>query len=337
MSLRGTASAGREDGVGLFYGVLAYSAWGLGPLYWRQLAHVAPVTVLAHRMLWAALLFLFLVVVRRRLGPLREALRPGLLRPLIASGLLISTNWLVFIFAVTNGHIVEASLGYFVNPLLSVALGTLVLGERLLPSQWLAVALALVGVTVLTVASGRIPWIGLALALTFALYGLIRKVAAVDALPGSTLELLLLCPFGLIYALTHSPSGRTGPLDLWTVSFLIGAGAMTALPLLWFTLAARRLRLATVGFLQYLAPTGQFLIGVFVYHEEVSGAELRGFILVWCALAVFSWAMLRTQRSPPQARAEIATTFPGATGYADQIAAELSPDDAATSTVTPRS
>lgn len=290
------ASSTREDAVGLVFGVLAYGAWGLGPLYWRQLAHVAPLTVLAHRIVWAALLVLTLVALRGRGGQLREALQLRRVRPLIASGLLIATNWFVFIYAVGSGHIVEASLGYFVNPLLSVALGTLVLGERLRRLQWLAVVLAGCGVTVLTLASGHFPWLGLALALTFALYGLIRKVAAVEALPGSAVELTLLWPLGLIYAFSHPPPGRLGSLDVWTVLFLVGAGAMTALPLLWFTLAARRLRLSTVGFLQYLAPTGQFLIGVLVYGETVTAAELRGFILVWSALALFSYAMFSAGR-----------------------------------------
>jgi chloramphenicol-sensitive protein RarD len=280
---------------GGLYALGAYGAWGLSPLYWRQLNDIPPLELIGHRVLWGMLLFFLLLTWRGRRGELAAALRqPRTLGLFALTALLLGTNWFLFIYSVAVGQVVEASLGYFINPLLNVVLGFLFLRERPRPVQWIAVALAAAGVTCLAVtglgASAGVPWIGLTLAATFGLYGLVRKTAKADALLGSNLETLWMLPLAVLYVVWLTASGEAAwpHVPTTTQLWVPVTGAMTALPLLWFSNAARRLPLTTLGFFQYIAPTAQFLLAVFAFGEPFSRAELLGFVLIWIALATFA-------------------------------------------------
>lgn len=278
--------------------MLAYALWGVVAAYWKLLAHVDPVELLAYRALWGLGAFIVLVVIARQLGAVRAALAsPRVLGTMALSGALLAVNWGVFVWATISGHLLDASLGYFINPLLSVALGTLLLRERLSRLQWIAIALATTGVALLTWRAGRLPWAALVLASTFALYGLVRKMAKVDALVGSTVETVLLAPFALAYLALAT----TAPHDASTHALLAGTGLVTAVPLVLFASAARRLPLSTVGFLQYLAPTGQFLLAALAYGEPVPPDRLAAFIVIWTGLAAFTVDLWKRATRPSRA------------------------------------
>ncbi|HEY4353157.1 MAG TPA: EamA family transporter RarD [Paraburkholderia sp.] len=285
------------------YGVvcafLAFTIWGLFPVYFKSLHQIAPLEILAHRMVWS-MLFLFIVLTARLqwrwLGPVLRDKR--LLARFAASAALLSANWGIYIWAVNAGHIVEASLGYFVTPLVSVLFGLAFLGERLRPVQWFAVAIATSGVLWLTWENGRPPWISIALALTFGGYGLLRKTAKLGALEGLTLETILLLPIALLYLAALSLHGDSGfgaaPTSLKVLLAL--AGPITAIPLLLFAAGARRIPLSMLGLLQYVTPTLQLLIGVLIYREPFSGMQLIGYGAIWVALAVYSLEGLARMR-----------------------------------------
>ena len=277
--------------TGMLYAFLAYAIWGLFPLYFKQLHGVNAFEVIAHRTLWSLVVLLCILTVLRRWAWLGAALKnPRLLASFALSALLLSTNWVIYVWAVQNGHVVESSLGYFINPLVSVALGYAVLRERPRPLQWAALALAAAGVLWLTVSAGRLPWIALALAFSFGLYGLMRKTAALGALEGLTLETMVLAPIaGIALALwtAHGESAfvtATPTVIVW----LLLAGPITAIPLLMFAAGARRITLTMLGLMQYIAPTLQFSIGVWVYGEPLDGSKLIGFAIIWTALAAYS-------------------------------------------------
>ncbi len=273
---------------GLGYGVAAYALWGIIPAYWKLLAHVDPVEILAHRAVWGLGCFLALAGVTRELPAVRDALRDRrALGTMAISAALLAINWGTFIAAVSTGHLLDASLGYFINPLVSVALGMVFLGERLRRLQILAIAFAATGVALITWQAGRPPWIALVLATTFGAYGLVRKLARVPSLVGSTVETLVMAPVAVIYMVALG-GGHLAGGDVVDVSLLVSTGVITAVPLLLFTSAARRLPLSTVGFLQYLAPTGQFLLAVLAFDEPFASARLAAFALIWTGLAVFS-------------------------------------------------
>lgn len=281
----------RQAAWGVAYGVAAYSAWGAVPIFWKQLQRVGAVEILAHRTVWSLFCFAALTLATGQLRALRAALRDRrVLVTMAATGALLSINWVLFIYAVAAGRVLDASLGYFINPLLSVLLGMLFLRERLRPAQWLALGLALVGVAHLAVRAGTVPWIALALAGTFGVYGLLRKVVPVGSLPGSTLETSLIAPLGAAYlVLLHAQdAGAVGHADLKTHVLLAATGVVTALPLVWFTNAARRLSLTTLGFLQYLSPSGQFLLAVLVYDEPFTTTHAITFGCIWAGLVIFS-------------------------------------------------
>ena len=276
---------------GLLYGVAAYGLWGIVPLFWKQLASVDPVEVLAHRAVWGLFVFGALVWLAAAGPALRAALRDRRTLAVMAlSSALLAVNWGVFVGAVSSGHLLEASLGYFINPLVSVALGMLVLGERLRRLQCLAIACAVAGVALLTWRAGRVPWISFVLAASFGGYGLVRKLARVDSLVGSTIETILMFPIAAVYlaVLAARGGGALGHAELSISLLLVATGVVTAGPLLLFTSAARRLPLSTVGFLQYLAPTGQFLIAVLAFHEAFAPDKLVAFGMIWTGLIVFS-------------------------------------------------
>jgi chloramphenicol-sensitive protein RarD len=273
---------------GLVEGVLAYVLWGIVPLYWKLLASVSAVEVLAHRAAWGLGAFIALVFVTRKGSELEAAAKDRRTLGVMAiSGALLAVNWGTFVGAVATGHLLDASLGYFINPLVSVALGTIVLREKLRRLQWLAIALASAGVILVAAQSGHAPWISLVLAGTFALYGLVRKTARVDALVGSTIETALMTPLAIAY-LVYLGGGALTRGDTSLSLLLLATGPVTAIPLLLFTRAARALPLSTVGFLQYLAPTGQFLIAVLAFGEPFAPARLIAFGLIWIALAAFT-------------------------------------------------
>ena len=296
----------RDTFSGLFWGLGAYAFWGLTPLYFRALRTVAPLEVLAHRILWSAVLLAGVLSALGRWPDLARCLRSRRLTVLlVTSSLLLAVNWLVYIYAIASGHVLQASLGYFVNPLFTVLLGTLVLRERLRWGQWAALALATAGLLHLVVALAEPPWIALALAGSFSLYGLTRKLAAVDPLIGLSAETLAVLPGAAVFLggtmLAGTASfgqGFGGQVD----GLLLLSGAVTAVPLLLFGLAVRRLRLATLGFLQYLTPSIQFLLALAVFGEAFAPAQQVSFGCIWAALLLFSVEAIVAQRrqAPPQ-------------------------------------
>lgn len=279
------------DRRGLAAAVSAYLIWGLFPLYWALLSHLPALEIIAHRVLWCAVIVSLWLFWSDGRGWLRRALagrRVG--RMLIASSLLISINWGVYIWAVTNGRVVDASLGYFINPLLSVAIGVGVLGERLNRVQWSAVALAAVGVGWLTLSQGALPWIALVLASSFAVYGLIRKQVAVEAVPGVAIESLILTPVALGWLLWMASAQRGAFLTgaIGQDGLLVLGGVLTALPLIGFSYGARRIPYSLVGILQYISPTLQLLSGVLLLGEPFGSDRAIGFGCIWLALAIYA-------------------------------------------------
>ncbi len=277
--------------TGIVYAALAYLSWGLFPLYFRQVAAVPALEVVLHRTLWSLVFVLALLAVRRQWAWMRELLRqPRVLGAFALSALLLAANWLTYVWAVNNGHVVDASLGYFILPLVNVALGFVFLHERPRPGQWLAVAVAAAGVLWLTVLTGRLPWIALVLALSFGFYGLLRKVAVLGALEGLTLETILLAPVTLavLGAWAWQGQGALVQGDATTVGWLVLAGPVTAIPLLWFAAGARRIPLATMGILQYISPSLQLALGVWLFHESFETSRMTGFLLIWAALLVYT-------------------------------------------------
>ncbi len=281
--------------TGSLYALLAYGSWGLLPLYWKALGGVEAPTILAHRVLWS-LGFLALLLMMRR-TPATLPLDRRALRLLLVSGLLIGGNWLIYIWAVNAGRVLETSLGYFINPLVNVLLGRLFLGERLRPRQRLAVALAALGVAGLAVGAEGVPWVALSLALSFGFYGLLRKLRPVDPLAGLAVETGLMAPLALAWLfLAPAPVGDTGA----DAALLAGAGIVTALPLIWFAAAAARLRLTTLGFFQYMAPSLHFLLAVFAFGEPVLPVHAFTFGCIWLALALYAqdgWTVARAERA----------------------------------------
>jgi chloramphenicol-sensitive protein RarD len=274
---------------GIAYAGLGFVLWGLFPLYFRQIVSVPPLEVVLHRSVWSLVFLLGVLAVLRRFGWLRKVVsQPRQLGLFAISAVLLSGNWLVYVFAVQTGHVVEASLGYFINPLVNVLLGVLVLQERLRRLQWVAVALAALGVLWLTIHAGRPPWIALVLALSFGVYGLMRKTATLGALEGLALETLLLAPVvvPLLVWWTCSGNGALARGDMALNGWLLLAGPLTVAPLLLFAAGARRLPLSTVGLLQYISPTIQLGLAVWVFGEAFDRARLAGFVLIWAALAL---------------------------------------------------
>ena len=289
--MQATAPARPTATSGFAAAVAAFLLWGLFPLYLKPLAAVPAPEIMAHRIVWCCLLVFGWLAVRGELGLVRAALADPVSRlRLMGSATLISINWLVYVWAVSNGHVVDASLGYFINPLFNVVLGVLVLKERLNRAQWFAVALAGLGVLYLAIVAGRPPWIALSLAASFGMYGLIRKVVAVEAVPGLATETLLLAPFAAAFLVWSqvSGSGALGHSSAQVGALLVGSGLATALPLALFAYGARLIPLSTVGLVQYIGPTLQFLIGVLVFHEPFTRSRAVGFVLIWAALAIYA-------------------------------------------------
>lgn len=282
----------RETRKGVLYGVLAYLTWGFSVFYFKALGSVPPVEILAHRIVWSVPLLLGWLAWRGRLGDLRQALsQRRTILILLVTTVLIGSNWLVFIFTVATGRIVQSSLGYYINPLVNVLLGVVFLGERLRRMQIASVLLATVGVTYLTLSYGELPLLSLFLAGTFGLYGLLRKTVRADGPVGLTVETSLLLPAALFFLVYREARGElVFTHTSWRVDLLLPlAGVVTTVPLVWFANAVRRLRLATMGFLQYLSPSLQLLLAIAVYGEPFTRAHLVTFGCIWLALALYSY------------------------------------------------
>jgi len=265
--------------------------WGFFPLFIKAIQAVPALQILLHRISWSFIFLVIVIIARRQSAPFRNALRSRrTLGVYTLAALLLAANWLIYIWGVNSGQVVETSLGYFINPLLSVMLGVIFLRERLRPLQWLPVGLAALGVIYQTVSLGKLPWIALALAFTFGMYGLIKKVSPLEALSGLTLEtgILFLPAAGLLVYYASLGAGSFGRLGWSTDLILALSGVITAVPLLLFATAVRRIPLWTVGLLQYIAPSCQFLLGVFLYHEPFSQTRLVGFVIIWTALLLFT-------------------------------------------------
>ncbi|MCH7940207.1 MAG: EamA family transporter RarD, partial [Candidatus Marinimicrobia bacterium] len=256
---------------GVIYAILAYALWGLLPVYWKLLQAAPALEILSHRVVWSLLFGLLVLAVRNRWQWLGAAVRsPRVMAAFIAAAALLSFNWYIYIWAVNSGNILDASLGYFINPLLTVALGVIFMAERPRPWQWFSIAIALVGVLYLTFGHGSFPWVAMGLALTFSLYGLIKKTATLDSLEGVSLEsaIMFLPALGYLLYLAQTGAGAFGAIDIKLTLLLASTGVITAIPLILFAGAARRIPLTTLGLLQYIAPTLQFLMGALVYHES---------------------------------------------------------------------
>ncbi|HEY9103955.1 EamA family transporter RarD [Chitinimonas sp.] len=277
--------------TGILYAAAAYFIWGLLPLYLKAMKQVPAQEILMHRMAWSLVFLIAVLLVRKHWDWLKPALTsPRVLGRFIASATVLSINWFIYIWAVNDGRVVDASLGYFINPLVNVMFGYFLLHERLRRTQWAAIAVAALGVLWLTVQAGQLPWIGLMLAASFGTYGLLRKTAPLGALEGLSLETLLLTPFALAYISWLAVQGQSGFIngDTTTRWLLIAAGPITAIPLLLFAAGARRIPMSLLGLLQYIGPTLQMMLGVFLWHEPFNQGKLIGFALIWSALALYT-------------------------------------------------
>lgn len=302
MTTESSTPAATDPLSGILASAAAFLIWGLSPVYWKCLLEVPAAEIMLHRCVWSFLLMMPLLAVLRRWGEFTAALTsPSTLGLLTVSALLVGGNWLLYIWAVNNDHVLQASLGYYINPLINVLLGMVFLKERLRRAQVLALGLAATGVLYLTVSYGVFPWVALGLALSFGFYGLIRKVAPVASLPGLAVETLVLSiPAGILLLKFHQTGvGAFMQMGLGTDLLLAGTAPLTAVPLLLFTLGARKITLTTLGFIQYIGPTGMFLLGVWVYAEPFSRVQAITFILIWSALAVFTADMVVHQRQRP--------------------------------------
>lgn len=284
---------------GVFYAFAAYTAWGLLPVYWKAIQAIPAREILAHRILWSFVFVASLLLIKKQGGNARAVLRDkSKIWGLILSSLLITSNWYIYIWAVNSNKVVEASLGYYINPLLTVLLGVVVLRERMDRWQVVSLLLAAAGVLILTVEYGKIPWVSLSLATTFALYALAKRLVQVDSLLGLALETAMVVPVALIYlsGVQVSGAGVIGHSGSLTLLLLLGTGIVTATPLLWFAQAAKMVPFSTIGFIQYVSPSLSLLLGIFLYHEEFTSTHAMSFGVIWIALAVYSVSRVAVAR-----------------------------------------
>jgi chloramphenicol-sensitive protein RarD len=285
--------------LGLLYGVSAYTLWGLFPIYWPLLKPANPLEIVSHRAVWTLVFcFIILALTKTLKSTLSLLKRPKIVAGLFLGSILISINWIIYIYAANNEHVVEASLGYYINPIVVIATGVIVLKEKMRPLQWTAVGIATLGVGVLTIDYGRLPWIALGLALSWGSYGLVKKQLGLGALEGLSIETLLSSGFYLAYLIWLGNSGEGHfTYSLTLTLLLIGGGAVTAIPLLLFNGSTNRLPLTLIGLLQYITPTIQFCIGVWYYNEDMSTARWVGFLIIWLALMSLAIDLVKSSRS----------------------------------------
>jgi chloramphenicol-sensitive protein RarD len=281
--------------MGIIYAGFSYFLWGLLPIYWKLVQHVNADEILANRIFWSFFFMLAVLLFTKKWGAFIQTLihfrsNKKQLAALVVASLFVSCNWFIYIWAVNSGHLIEASLGYYINPLVSVILGMIVFREKLSLIQYVSFGMALIGVLILTISYGQFPWISIFLALSFGLYGLVKKMVTVDSAIGLTLETLVVAPFAFIYLIilfvndSHSFLAVSTGTDL----LLIGAGAATAVPLLYFAKGAQKIPMSTLGFLQFIAPTLTLILGVFIYHEHFSSIHLISFLFIWTAISIYS-------------------------------------------------
>lgn len=282
--------------IGVCYAIAAFTAWGFLPLYWKALEQVPAMEILAHRILWSFVFVLTAVLMYNRWKNFKEILLNKSNRlTILLSTLLISANWFIYIWAVNNEHVVDASLGYYINPLLTIFLAMVILKERLNFWQLISLVLALIGVLIITLKYAQILWIALSLALTFAMYSLVKKLSNFDSVNGLALETITVVPISLIFIIFKQVDGTAafGISSIYTTLLLIGAGVVTALPLLWFAQGARRVSLSTIGFIQYIAPSITLFLGVFLFKEPFTTLHVLSFGFIWCALTLYSLSQTR--------------------------------------------
>jgi chloramphenicol-sensitive protein RarD len=288
-----------EYSLGLLFGFTSYILWGLFPLYWPLLQPASPLEIVSHRALWTLVFCLIVLALTKQIHSTFAVMKnPRAMAALLLSTILVSINWVTYIWATNNGHIVEAALGYYINPLIIIAFGVLLLREKMRPLQWVAVAIAAVGVLVLTIDYGRLPWIAISLALSWGSYGLVKKKLNMGALDGLAIETLIsLIPYaGYLIYLGNKGTGQFGHSTGLTL-LLISAGAVTAIPLLLFNGSTTRLPYSTIGLLQYITPTLQFSIGVWIRHEDMPAARWIGFLIIWLALIALGIDLVRSSRA----------------------------------------
>ena len=288
-----------EHSLGLLFGVSSYILWGLFPLYWPLLQPANPLEIVSHRAVWTLVFCLIVLALSKQLhSTIAIVKKPRIMAGLFLTTILVSINWLTYIWATNNGHVVEAALGYYINPLIIIAFGVLLLREKMRPLQWLAVGIAAVGVAILTFDYGRLPWVAISLALSGGTYGLVKKKLDLGALDGLAIETLIsLIPYaGYLIYLGNQGSGQFGQSTGLTI-LLISAGAVTAIPLLLFNGSTTRLPYSTIGLMQYITPTIQFSIGVWIRHEDMPAARWIGFLVIWLALAALATDLVRSSRA----------------------------------------
>ena len=288
-----------KNKLGLLFGISAYSLWGAFPLYWPLLEPANPLEIVSHRAVWTLVFcFIVLAVTKALKSTLATLKRPKIAAKLFLTSLLISINWLVYIWATNNGHVVEASLGYYINPLIIIGFGVILLKEKMRPLQWAAVTIATIGVLVLTIDYGRLPWIALTLAVSWGSYGLIKKQLGLGALEGLAIETFISGFFYLGYLIYIGNQGTGQFGHHWGLTLLLmSAGAITAIPLLLFNGSATRLPFTTIGLLQYITPTLQFSVGVWIRHEDMPPARWVGFLIIWVSLTTLAIDLVRSGRS----------------------------------------
>ncbi len=288
-----------EHSLGLIFGVGSYVLWGLFPLYWPLLEPANPLEIVSHRAVWTLVFCLIVLTLSKQLhSTIAIVKKPKIMAGLFLTTILVSINWLTYIWATNNGHVVEAALGYYINPLIIIAFGVLLLREKMRPLQWLAVGIAAVGVTILTIDYGRLPWVAISLALSWGTYGLVKKKLDLGALNGLAIETLIsFIPYaGYLIYLGNQGTGQFGQKPGLTI-LLISAGAVTAIPLLLFNGSTTRLPYSTIGLLQYITPTIQFSIGVWVRHEDMPAARWIGFVVIWLALLALATDLVKSSRA----------------------------------------
>lgn len=281
----------QDSAGGLLNATAAFLLWGTFPIYWKQMSGVSAFELIAHRIVWSLLFLLIVQAWRHRYGAMLAAFAsPRVLGLNLVSSLLLTANWTIYVWAVNRGHVIESSLGYFLVPIVNVAIGSIFLHEKLRPAQWLAIGFAAAGVLLLLFGVGYVPWIALSLAVTWAGYGVLKKHSPLGPIAGLTIETALLFPFAAAALLWwhHTGEGALGRVDARMHAFILSAGIVTAVPLLFFASGAQRLRLTTLGLLQYLSPTVQFLIGYFFYREPFDSAQFAAYALIWCGLILYT-------------------------------------------------
>ena len=288
-----------DQKVGIYYAVAAFLFWGLVPIYFKQVSSVIPMEVLAHRIIWSVVVLLVLLFIKKRFHLIKLILQDKTkLKYLFLSSILVSTNWLIFIFAISENKILEASLGYFINPLISVFLGFVFFSEKITRYQAIAILIATIAVIIQMIELGSLPLISLGLATSFAFYGLVRKKVHIESMSGLFIETLLLLPLALVYLCYLMINNDSSFLaDDTYISFMLTLGGIiTVLPLLWFNIAIINIKLSTIGILQYLGPSVAFLVAIFIYNEPLTDTKLFTFVLIWIALAVFSWDIFKNRK-----------------------------------------